>query len=155
MTDLKLLNDPEYRWTHKKEMSEIMPFTSKRRKLKIAIIDYEMLRCENNKKIHERPHPLQLDWDTFEKIVCSVPYKKENRKATVLSPPDRLHFEKRDMGECSICGSVHKYPAAHLHHVVPNGGVDEKNIITLCVPCHQMVHIALYVSGRWVYRRPT
>jgi len=37
MTDLKLLNDPEYRWYHKEEMSKIIPFKSERDRLGIKV----------------------------------------------------------------------------------------------------------------------
>lgn len=41
MTTTEQLNDPEYRWYHKEEMSKIMPFTSERNRLGILVLDYQ------------------------------------------------------------------------------------------------------------------
>ena len=41
ITDTKLLNDPEYRWNHKEEMSKIMPYYHERKKFGLVVIDYE------------------------------------------------------------------------------------------------------------------
>jgi len=169
MTSIKLLNDPEYRWYHKEEMSKIMPFTSERKRLGIKVIDYEFLRDENDKKI-KLCTDRDFDWDTFKSVVDRVPddCNKLNSKKVSLQPKDRLHFERRDMGKCYICDQVNhygsnnnyslytynSYSVSQLHHIIPNGETSDRNIITLCVHCHQLVHQALYLTGKWRYSRP-
>jgi hypothetical protein len=149
------LNDPEYRWLHKEEMATIMPFVSERNRLGVVVIDYEKRRAENNSTIKPN-NERDFDWVIFKSLVERVPYNIDRSKSkTSLQPSDRLHFEKRDRGVCKVCGCVSKYTICHLHHVIPNGDVSETNIITLCVHCHQIVHQALYLTGRWKFSRPT
>ena len=94
MTDIKLLNDPEYRWNHKEEMSKIMPYTSIRNKLGIKVINYDKLRQEYLETIKEKKN-LELNWDRFRKLVDAVPsldaYDKSSKK-TQLNPADMYHF---------------------------------------------------------------
>ena len=154
MTDIELLNDPDYRWNHKEEMSKMMPFHSIRNELGLVVIDYEKLRSDNNSNIKKKVVH-KLDWDILRGLTRSVAHDSDKcRTKTGLQPADRYHFEKRDQGVCCVCGTVSKYGYegdSHLHHVIPNGDVSERNIVTLCKNCHQMVHLALYASGEWKY----
>lgn len=160
MTDIKLLNDPEYRWYHKDEMSKIMPYTSIRNAMKIKIIDYEKLRKINSYKI--KPcKTRKFDWNCLNFFVNEVPYDLGEGNKKSFSPADRLHFERRDKGVCAICGQINRYGSSsngngisHLHHVIPNGSINDNNVITLCLHCHQVVHLLLYIDGRWKYSRP-
>jgi 5-methylcytosine-specific restriction endonuclease McrA len=122
----------------------------------------------NDEKITEHRNK-NIDWDHFKYLVWGW-HKIDHdmdRKKVPLQPKDRLKFEIRDKGLCYICGSTFHYGScnvylytqttyklSHLHHVIPNGGVDEENIVTLCTHCHQMVHQAMYVAGTWKYGRP-
>lgn len=135
MTDIKLLNDPEYRWYHKEEMSKIMPFPSQRKRLGVTIIDYEKLRSLNDEKI-KLCKDRYFDWERLKFVVDSVPsdYDKSGVKKP-FTPKDRLHFERRDKGCCFIC-------------------VCDTNVITLCVHCHQVVHQLLYLQRKCKYGRP-
>ena len=161
------LNDPEYRWYHKEEMAKIMPFTSERNRLGIKALDWVALRYENDLKIKEqRRH--NLDWDKFKRLVEGIPDNLDKTKTKkALQPNDRLHFEMRDKGLCYLCGSTFHYGScnvyaytgtnyklSHLHHVIPNGDISDENIITLCTHCHQMVHQASFIAGKWKYGRP-
>jgi hypothetical protein len=170
MTSLNLLNDPEYRWNHKEEMAKIMPYASVRRQLGIKILNYEELRYENDNKILVSRRD-GINWDRLKELVESVPVGYHKKSLSVkkrLQPVDSLHFEKRDAGVCYICGSTYHYGSnnkwvqmgngyknSQLHHVLPDGGATDKNIKTLCVHCHQIVHQVLYVDGRWKFARPT
>jgi hypothetical protein len=152
MIDLKKINDPEYRWQHKEEMSDIMRHTSKRNELGVKVLDYEKLRMEFYKKIKEGSC-YDLDMDLFVRLVERVPKDLDRTKSkTGLQPADRYHFERRDRLTCYLCGTVSK--SCHLHHVIPNGDVSDDNIVTLCESCHKMVHLALFRSGRWRHAEP-
>jgi len=168
MTDIKDLNNSEYRWYHKEEMSKIMPFPTERKRLGIKIINYDDLRDKNDSKIKINKERF-FNWEIFKRIVENVPYDLNHSiKKKPLQPKDRLHFEKRAKGVCFICGQINNYGSynkysiydykgtnvSHLHHIIPNGDVDDGNIITLCLHCHQLVHLTLYLTGRWTYGMP-
>jgi 5-methylcytosine-specific restriction endonuclease McrA len=126
------------------------------------------LRSDNDELIKER-RVIGLDWTRFRNLVdIQIPEKIKNQTKETLNPSDRLKFETRDGGVCYICGSVYHYGScnmysglygtcklSHLHHIIPNGTVNDNNIVTLCTHCHQMVHQAMYISGVWKYARPT
>jgi hypothetical protein len=130
--------------------------------------DIRTLREKNDEKIEERRNH-DIDWKRFECLVdgwCTRDWDPD-RKKVALQPKDRLKYEVRDKGFCYICRSCFHYGSSniylythttyklsHLHHVIPNGGIDDKNIVTLCTHCHQMVHQAMYISGTWKYARP-
>ena len=161
------LNDPEYRWYHKEEMSKIMPYVSERKRLGLKVLDYGELRQKNDLKIKEKTNH-DLNWDLFQFLVDIEPSDIDpNRRKEGLDPKDRLHFECRDKGVCWICGSIYHYGScnvylytqsdyklSHLHHIIPNGPVANDNIATLCTHCHQMVHQALFIAGKWKFGRP-
>lgn len=163
----KELNDPEYRWYHKKEMAEIMPYFTRRKALGVKILNYEELRTKVDNKIVEVIRH-NLDWDRFKFLIDEVPDTHDsNCRKKELNPKDRLHFERRDRGVCFVCGSTYHYGScnvfayvertyklSHLHHVDPLGDKSDQNIVTLCTHCHQMVHSAMFVSGKWKYGRP-
>lgn len=163
-----VLNDPEYRWYHKEEMSKIMPFPTERKRLGIKVLDYDALRNENDKKIKVCSERF-FSWDRLRLVVDVVPKgldKLEVKES--FSPKDRLHFERRDRGVCDVCWQVNYYGSnnpysshnynsyfvSQLHHVIPNGKIEDSNVITLCVHCHQMVHQALFLLGKWKFARP-
>jgi hypothetical protein len=151
MTTLKQLNDPEYRWYHKEEMSKIMPFTSIRNKLGIAVIDYQNLRVENFSKIKEDKHR-DFSWDRLHALIDVVPDGLDRTKSkSSIQPQDRLHFEKRFRCRCQVCGNTNT--SNQLHHIIPTGEVTDENIVTLCFHCHSIVHEILFLSGKWKYSR--
>lgn len=147
MATINEMNDPEWRWQHKEEMSKIMPFQSERIRLGIVVINYEDLRNKYLSKIKEvRRH--NLNWDKFRNLIDKVPSSayKSNTSKTKLQPKDMYHFERRDGCKCYLCETVSRI--THLHHIIPTGDTTDQNIVTLCKSCHKMVHIALYVSGK-------
>lgn len=126
------------------------------------------LRTENDERIIEHRNR-DINWDHFKHLVDGWYRTGHNmdRKKTLLQPKDRLKYEVRDKGLCNICGSTFHYGScnvylytqsdyklSHLHHVIPNGGIDDENIVTLCTHCHQMVHQAMYITGSWKFGRP-
>jgi hypothetical protein len=169
MTELSQLNDPEYRWYHKAELSEIMPYRSKRDQMKVKTLNYSKLREVNDSKI--KPNKTRnFDWARLQVLVDSIPDNLDaSIKKTNLDDKDRLHFEKRDKGTCFVCDQINHYGStnpylygivyagtglSHLHHIIPNGPVSDENIATLCTHCHQVVHHILYLCGKWRYARP-
>jgi hypothetical protein len=146
-------------------MSKIMPFYTKRKEMGVLVLDFNKLRAENDASIKEE-RKYGINWERFKNLVNFKPISKSCSKES-FSDLDRLHFETRDAGICFVCGSVYHYGScnmysgrdrtynlSHLHHVVPNGCVSDKNIVTLCVHCHQMVHQAMHIEGTWKYGRP-
>jgi hypothetical protein len=125
------------------------------------------LRSENDNLIHEQKK-YGIDWIRFKHLVEAIPPNLDkSKKKTALQTKDRLKFEMRDKGVCYICDSIFHYGScnvflythsdyklSHLHHIIPTGGIEDDNIVTLCTHCHQMVHQALYISGAWKYARP-
>jgi hypothetical protein len=149
MLDKTLLNDPEYRWYHKRELQDIMPHYTKRKELGIESINYHDLRLQFLNTIKEKPSN-NLNWKKFEYLIDIVPNNlNKSIKKTSLQPADMLHFEKRDGCNCYLCGTISRY--TQFHHIRPNGGVSDDNIVTLCLNCHKLVHLALYKSGKWKY----
>jgi 5-methylcytosine-specific restriction endonuclease McrA len=156
MIDVVQINNPEYRWLHKKEMKEIMTHTSIRNDMGVKVLDYNRLREENDSKIRES-NIKDFDWDRLKSLVDRVSFRiDKNKTKTVIQPQDHLHFESRDKGKCFVCRRVGKYCSgkSHLHHIIPNGDLSDDNIVTLCVNCHQLVHLLLFMSDRWKYARP-
>jgi hypothetical protein len=162
------LNNPEYRWYHKEELSKIMPYRSKRKQLGIKILNYDKLRIDNDNNIHPTKDR-SFNWLRLHNIVDIVPDKPDmTRTKKHFDARDRLHFEARDKGKCVICGQINHYGSnnkyslyeynnynvSHLHHILPNGDVTDSNIVTLCTHCHQVVHQILYLCGKWRYARP-
>jgi hypothetical protein len=146
MTSIAQLNDPEYRWYHREEMAKIMPYPSERNRLGITVLNYDELRRKHLSTIKElKAH--NLNWTRFRHIIDSVPTRAYSETSkTKVQPKDLHHFEKRDGCECYLCGTVSRF--TQLHHVIPTGEVTDDNIVTLCKPCHTMVHIALYSAGK-------
>ncbi len=166
MTSVDQLNNPEYRWHHKTEMSQIMPYYTERKRLGIITLDYEKLRRDNESRIKESVMH-ELDWNRFKNLIYCIPDNlNKSKKKVSFQPIDRLHFETRDKGFCYLCNSIYHYGScnvysssektyklSHLHHIIPNGDVTDDNIVTLCTHCHQMVHQVMYVAGKWKYER--
>lgn len=107
-----------------------------------------------------------IDWDRF-KYLINIDHGHHHKMP--FNNCDRLRFETRDKGICYICGSTYPYGSSnkylapygnrnykqcHLHHRIPGGFADDNNIFTLCTHCHQMIHQALYISGKWKFARP-
>lgn len=125
------------------------------------------LRSENEDKINENKN-FDIDWERFKFLVYAPEKERDrNKKKISLQPKDRLKYEMRDKGVCFICGSTFCYGSSniylsdsknyklnHLHHIIPCGGIEDCNIVTLCTHCHQMIHQAMYIAGTWKYSRP-
>lgn len=103
------------------------------------MIDYEMLLKLT------RDVPMQLDHAT----------KKEQVDKTM-----RDIIYRRDGFVCAMCSSAYdRYAIDHrsknhqagvnIHHVIPNGSATPDNLVTLCEECHDLVHVMLYIDGKW------
>lgn len=147
MTSAIELNDPEYRWYHKKEMKEILTSYHKRKELGVIVICYQDLREKYLNSIRE-VESRSLDWIRFKLLVDMVPLGLDrDKKKGNLEIRDMLHFERRDACKCYICGRVSRF--TQFHHIMPNGDISDENIVTLCYACHQMVHLSLHVAHKW------
>ena len=113
-----------------------------------------------------------INWDRLKYLVidaqpdiidCSI-------KKTPIPIKLRQEYYERDDGICYLCGKQHPYGSnnpflkscgerndynlSNLHHIVPNGGNEDTNIVTLCIRCHQLVHLLMYIEGTWCYAMP-
>lgn len=72
----------------------------------------------------------------------------------------RKTISERDKYICQLCNHEDKkngygnpqwnIPGSlHIHHIIPNGAATEDNLITLCEKCHKVVHLLLYLDGKW------
>ena len=110
-----------------------------------------------------------IDWKVLDELMQVVPYEcwKSGHKKQNLTLADHLHFETRDKGCCKMCGRIapygsnniysqYKYTSCYsqLHHVIPNEKISDANVVTLCIHCHQIIHLLLYVDRRWRYAKP-
>ncbi len=62
----------------------------------------------------------------------------------------------RDGNRCQLCGSDGSSAELHVHHIMPRhcGGSDHPvNLVTLCTPCHKMVHRNRRNEGYGFHRR--
>jgi len=164
-------DDPEYRKQHSEKMKKVQADIKLQKISGIILPNTETIiqqkRMENDLLIVSERNQ-SLDWKKFKYLIDHIPRNcKRGKKKTPLQPKDRLHFEVRDKGVCYICGSIYHYGScnvyayrdityklSHLHHIIPNGNVSDNNIVTLCTHCHQLVHQAMYISGKWGYGRP-
>ncbi len=168
-TPLKSLNDPEYRWYHKGEIADIMPYGSRRNQLGIKTINYVALCQKINEGIAaKKVKAHDFSFELFQYLIERHPnlHGKKIKKVN-FQPIDRYHYYRRHKGECQICGSVYPYGSCNvyryaepssqlsqLHHINPEEPLDDLNVVTLCVHCHQLVHLTLYTLGWWKYARP-
>jgi len=83
MATIDEINDPEWRWQHKEEMSKIMPFQSERIRLGIIVINYTKLRQNYLSTIKESISH-NLDWDRFKYLIDIVPYNLHKKTSEGL-----------------------------------------------------------------------
>ena len=102
-----------------------------------------------------------IDYDILLKLTHDVPDGLDRTaKKEPVSKATRDIIQQRDGFKCILCSSVHvRYatnPRAdnykegvHIHHILPNGLAVTDNLITLCETCHDLVHLILYIEGKW------
>ena len=63
-------------------------------------------------------------------------FKSKRAKATAISKKTKEIVYVRDKCRCVYCGSPYGLPEAHIVSRQRGGLGTEKNIVTLCRPCH-------------------
>ena len=63
--------------------------------------------------------------------------KSKRSKACDISQKVKLAVWERDNHRCVFCGSTYAMPNAHIVSRAKSGLGVEKNIITLCLNCHE------------------
>lgn len=96
-------------------------------------------------------------------LINRVPYGLDKKqKPEKLSKELRKEIEERDKMKCRVCGLESTWGnkgwgipgKLHCHHIIPNGPATQENLITLCVYCHDVVHLILYRMGKWRHLPP-
>ena len=89
-----------------------------------------------------------FDWNLLLKLTQDIPNNlNQNEEKEPISPGIRYIITKRDK-VCKLCGSSKDLI---IHHIIPNGSSDPDNLILLCRRCHYVVHLLLWISGKWKY----
>lgn len=101
-----------------------------------------------------------MDYELLLKLVKDIPDGLDRRQRKEKIPKElRREIMQRDEYTCQICGLKGQYGnpgygipgKLGIHHIIPNGKAEPKNLITLCKYCSYAVHMLLYSSGKWRY----
>jgi 5-methylcytosine-specific restriction endonuclease McrA len=112
-----------------------------------------------------------INWEHLRYLIDNVPLEFDKTKKRESIPPAlREKLMNDDNGVCYVCESEYLYGSnnpylmqegekpdmkqCQLHHILPNGESSRENLVTLCIRCHQMVHMLLFIDKRWKYRKP-
>lgn len=102
-----------------------------------------------------------IDYSVLLKLTRDVPSGLDRTiKKEVVNKTDRDMIYQRDGFTCALCNVVynryatdlrtkHHQAGVQIHHIIPNGTATPDNLITLCEECHDLVHMVLYVDGKW------
>ena len=103
-----------------------------------------------------------IDYEIFLELTRDVPMGLD--RATKKEQVDKTMRDiiyQRDGFVCAMCSSEYNQYATdhrsenhqegvHIHHIIPNGSATPCNLVTLCEECHDLVHVMLYVDGKWI-----
>lgn len=101
-----------------------------------------------------------IDWNVLHRLTRDVPIGlNRSAKKEPINKETRKKIYLRDSNKCQMCGRKGKYGNPQygiagilsIHHIIPNGTADPANLITLCDKCHKVVHLLLYLEGKWRY----
>ncbi|MCK4526113.1 HNH endonuclease [candidate division WOR-3 bacterium] len=112
----------------------------------------EILRSEQGYKNHlSKEHEVRgneiFNYDRFLFLTRDVTNElKWSIKKEGIPKDIRQEINKRDRGRCYICERFKHYT---IHHRIPNGEANKENLFTLCLRCHNLVHIVLFLDGKW------
>ena len=79
-----------------------------------------------------------------------TPVRKKNRRSRLDSERYReLHRQvlERDGWRCQVCGSMQHLQVHHLKFRSQLGADEERNLITLCINCHERAHTKSVYGG--------
>ena len=103
----------------------------------------------------------KLDYVLLFELTRNIPDNLDRKtKKEVISKKVREVIVERDKYTCQLCSHSDKehgygnvqYGIAgslHIHHIIPNGKATESNLVTLCDKCHKVIHLLLYLDGKW------
>lgn len=103
----------------------------------------------------------KLDYDRLLKLTRDIPSNLDRKiKKEPIPKKLRERIVERDNYTCWVCGYEDKengygnpqwglLGSLHIHHIIPNGKAIESNLTTLCDKCHKVVHLLLYLDGKW------
>jgi len=101
----------------------------------------------------------KFNWDMLFKLTRDI--SKDLDKTVKKNPVNekvRELVKIRDKNRCGVCNVEGIYGIGddgkidlHLHHIIPNGPSDINNLIYLCKHCHKLIHIILFLEGKWKY----
>lgn len=89
-----------------------------------------------------------FNWDLLLKLTRDIPNNLDITKSKEVIPKDVSEFIRNRDKVCKLCGSSKDLV---VHHIIPNGPSTPDNLILLCRRCHYVVHLLLWVSGKWKY----
>jgi hypothetical protein len=103
-----------------------------------------------------------IDYEILLELTRDVPMGLD--RATKKEQVDKTMRDiiyQRDGFVCAMCSSEYNQYATdhrsenhqegvHIHHIIPNGSATPGNLVTLCEECHDLVHVMLYVDGKWI-----
>jgi 5-methylcytosine-specific restriction endonuclease McrA len=55
-------------------------------------------------------------------------------------------IRERDNYNCRLCNAM---KTSNVHHIIPNGKANSKNLILLCNECHAVIHKLLAIDRKW------
>lgn len=99
----------------------------------------------------------KLDWEKLKRLTYDVPFGLDkNIKKEIVNPSIRDFVKKINNNQCYLCLINEKNllgEELQLHHIIPNGSASKENLVYLCTMCHNLVHLLLYLEGKWRYTR--
>jgi len=88
-----------------------------------------------------------IDINMFDRLVNKIPWFNADMEKQLYDKELRDAVFKRDSDACQLCKGNCGYGNLHCHHIIPNGPATMANLITLCVFCHDKVHLFLSKKG--------
>jgi 5-methylcytosine-specific restriction endonuclease McrA len=106
-----------------------------------------------------------FNYNLFLQLTRDIPFNldKSFKKEKIPSDIRQLIIE-RDGNKCRLCGKIDSFGCGgefgmdgdlNIHHIIPNGKSYLDNLLVLCIKCHMLVHLVLWLDGKWrhVYLR--
>lgn len=100
-----------------------------------------------------------FDYTLLLKLTQDIPSNLDKSiKKEPISDDIRKLVVKRDGCKCRLCDKVDNFGCGgeygmdgdlNIHHIIPNGKSSVDNLIVLCIKCHMLVHLILWLDGKW------
>jgi len=89
-----------------------------------------------------------INWEVLLQLTKNIPNNLDKQKPREEIPGDVREYVKLRDKICRVCGSSKDLV---IHHIIPNGPSTPDNLILLCRRCHYVVHLLLWIDGKWKY----